>query len=69
MRSSQMDAARLDDELKLMLQEQFLGAFSLFPKVNSWYSTVGSRCRMASERLTRILRTTGSLAGALHTIK
>lgn len=30
MRSSQLDAARLDDELTGMLQEQFLSAFALF---------------------------------------
>lgn len=30
MRSSQMDAARLDEELSSMLREQFLRAFSLF---------------------------------------
>ncbi|KAL6771704.1 hypothetical protein ACKKBG_A27485 [Auxenochlorella protothecoides x Auxenochlorella symbiontica] len=32
MRSSQVDASRLDEELSLMLREQFLGAFSLFPR-------------------------------------
>lgn len=30
MRSSQLDAARLDDELTSMLREQFLSAFALF---------------------------------------
>lgn len=35
MRSSQVDASRLDEELSLMLREQFLGAFSLFPRVCS----------------------------------
>lgn len=30
MRSSQLDAGRLDDELTSMLREQFLAAFALF---------------------------------------
>lgn len=35
MRSSQLDASRLDEELSLMLREQFLSAFSFFPKARS----------------------------------
>jgi hypothetical protein len=33
MRSSQVDAARLDEELTLMLREQFMKVFSLFQPV------------------------------------
>lgn len=41
MRSSQLDASRLDEELSLMLREQFLSAFSFFPKARESCTRVG----------------------------
>lgn len=35
LRSSQLDAARLDDELGSMLKDQFMGIFSFFPPVRN----------------------------------
>lgn len=35
MRASQLDAARLDNELTAMLREQFMRIFSLFQPVSS----------------------------------